>query len=334
MTVVRPRRRARTLLDVLGIADPRKLDAGPAVGAARTQGRQWMRFPVGTFTDTGEVAELDLQEGSQRGMGMHSLFIGTTGAGKSEGIITEVAAPCLTHSPEVVNIVFSDFKLKSAAGMMERFPHVVAAVSNLADERHLVGRLYDALDGELDRRGAMIAALDDCPDVTTYNQRRLTDPSLPPIPALWVISDEYNEMFADPIWGRSSAACSAHRARGPLAARVLAAGRPDGGHPESARHPQAAWASPSPRAPAPRRSRGRRSAIRRAAHIAPEGEEGTAYLRVALREPRKFRYFYTSADFVPDGDGSDAGRGSARGRARGSSRGCSPPGRPTTSTAG
>ena len=77
----------------------------------------------------------------------------------------------------------------------------MASVSNLAEETHLVGRLYETLDGELDRRGEMLAALDDCPDVTTYNQRRLQDPSLPPIPALWVITDEYNEVFADPIWG-------------------------------------------------------------------------------------------------------------------------------------
>ena len=96
---------------------------------------------------SGQVVELDLKEGSQQGMNMHSLFVGTTGAGKSEGIITEVTSLALTHSPEVVNVVFTDFKLKSAAGMLERFPHVVATVSNLADERHLVGRMYEALDG-------------------------------------------------------------------------------------------------------------------------------------------------------------------------------------------
>ena len=45
--------------------------------------------------------------------------------------------------------------------------------------------------GELDRRGALCAALPDCPDLTAYNQKRLTDPSLPPVPALFVICDEY-----------------------------------------------------------------------------------------------------------------------------------------------
>src|SRR5262249_7530260 len=43
-----------------------------------------------------------------------------------------------------------------------------------------------------------------------------------------------------------------------------------------------------------------------AAHIASEGEEGTAYLRVALREPRKFRFSYPSADCVPRAQGAGA----------------------------
>ena len=127
--------------------------------ATRAQGPQWMRFPIGVFNDTGEIAELNLREGSQGGMGMHGLFIGTTGAGKTEGLFTEVASACLTHSPDVLNIVFTDFKLRSAAGAIAQFPHCVAAVSNLTEERHLVGRLYDTLDGELDRRGEMLAEL-------------------------------------------------------------------------------------------------------------------------------------------------------------------------------
>lgn len=55
----------------------------------------------------------------------------------------------------------------------------------------------------------MLAALDDCPNVATYNQRRLQDPSLSPIPALWVITDEYNEVFADLVM-------NGHRQHGPI----------------------------------------------------------------------------------------------------------------------
>jgi S-DNA-T family DNA segregation ATPase FtsK/SpoIIIE len=36
-----------------------------------------------------------------------------------------------------------------------------------------------------------------------------------------------------------------------------------------------------------------------AAKIDEKGAEGTAYLRVAQRQPRQFRFFYSSADFVP-----------------------------------
>jgi S-DNA-T family DNA segregation ATPase FtsK/SpoIIIE len=296
----------RNLLDVLGIDDPRHLDTDRLWAARRAQGAQWMRFPVGLYADTGEVAELNLREGSQGGMGMHGLFIGTTGAGKSEGLITEVAAACLTHSPEVLNIVFTDFKLRSAAGMIGRFPHVVAAVSNLAEEGHLVGRLYDTLDGELDRRGEMLAALDDCPDVTTYNQRRLADPSLPPIPALWVITDEYNEVFADPIWGPKFRRLYLRIARVGRSLHVFLKLVGQTKDTQNLRDiTKLLGYSIAARTGTEEESRAG-IGDSRAAHIAPVGEEGTAYLRVALREPRRFRYFFSSAEWVAPTDAGPA----------------------------
>ena len=304
----------RTLLDVFGIGDPRHLDTDRLWAATRAaQGPQYMRFPIGLYADTGETAELNLREGSQGGMGMHGLFIGTTGAGKSEGQITEVAAACLTHSPEVLNIVFTDFKLKSAAGTIGRFPHVVASVSNLAEESHLVGRLYDTLDGELDRRGEMLATLDDCPDVTTYNQRRLLDPSLPPIPALWVIVDEYNEVFSDPIYGPKFRRLYLRIARVGRSLHVFLKLVGQTKDSQNLRDiTKLLGYSIAARTGDEEQSR---AAIgdTRAAHIPETGAEGTAYLRVALREPRKFRYFFSSADFVAPVD--DAGPAEAPRRA-------------------
>ncbi|WP_241777317.1 type VII secretion protein EccCa [Mycobacterium intracellulare] len=305
----------RSLHDVLGIADPRHLDTDRLWAGTRAYGAQWMRFPIGLYCDTGEVAELNLREGSQGGMGMHGLFIGNTGAGKTEGLITSVAAACLTHSPAVLNIVFTDFKLKSAAGTIGRFPHTVASVSNLAEESHLVGRLYDTLDGELDRRGEMLAALDDCPDVTTYNQRRLLDPSLPPIPALWVITDEYNEVFADPIWGPKFRRLYLRIAR---VGRSLHVFLNLVGQTKDAQNlrdiTKLLGYSIAARTGTEEESQ---AAIgdKRAAHIAL-GEEGTAYLRVALREPRRFRYFYSSADFVPSASASEDSEAPRRGGAQ------------------
>lgn len=295
----------RNLLDVLGIRDPRNFDVDRLWAPRMTQGPAWMRFPVG-LDESGQVVELDLKEGSQRGMGMHSLFIGTTGAGKSEGIITEVSSLAATHSPEVVNVIFSDFKLKSAAGTLEKFPHVVAAVSNLADERHLVGRMYDALDGELDRRGAAVAALEGCQDLNDYNRHRLTDPSLPPIPVLWVICDEYNEMLADPIWGpkfrklfwRIGRLGRAYHIFLQLVGQVV-----DTQNLRDVRKVLGfTIAGRTSREEDSREAIG--STI--AAHVPEEGAEGTAYLRVAMRQPREFKFFYSSARYVPKAIAADS----------------------------
>lgn len=287
----------RTLFDALGIGDPQRMDLDRLWAPRRTQGRDWLRFPVGV-DPSGQVVEFDLKEGSQQGMGMHSLFVGTTGAGKSEGIITEVASLALTHSPEVVNVVFTDFKLKSAAGVLERFPHVVASVSNLADERHLVGRMYEALDGELDRRGALCAALPDCPDLTAYNQRRLIDPSLPPVPALFIICDEYPELLSDEQWGPKYQE---------LFWRIVRLGRAYhmflqlvGQTVDTQKLRNVRKLLGFTIAARTGREEDSREAIgtKVAAHLPETGAEGTAYLRVAQRQPREYRFFFSSAPYV------------------------------------
>ncbi|MBV8927929.1 MAG: type VII secretion protein EccCb, partial [Mycobacteriaceae bacterium] len=288
----------RTLLDVLNIHDPRRLDVDRLWAARRTQGREWMRFPIGA-DPAGQVVDLDLKEGSQGGMNMHSILIGTTGAGKSEAIITEVTSLALTHSPEVVNVVFSDFKLKSAAGVLERFPHVVACVSNLSADQHLVGRMYQALDGELNRRGELCASLQDCPDLNVYNQLRLSDPSLPPVPALLIICDEYQEMLGHPTWGPMYK---------DLFWRIVRLGRAYhmflqlvGQTVDLQKLRDVRKLFGFTIAMRTGREEDSRDAIDVpiAAHLPERGAEGTAFLKVAQLAPREFRTFYSSREFVP-----------------------------------
>lgn len=301
----------RTLLDALGIDDPRRLDVDRLWAPTRfpgPQSSQWMRFPIGVFTDTGEIAYLNLREGSQGGMGMHGLFVGTTGAGKTEGLITEVASACLTHAPDVLNIVFTDFKLRSAAGWLEQFPHVVAAVSNLAEEQHLVGRLYETLDGELDRRGKMLTEVpgEPCVDVTEYNQRRQIDPNLPAIPALWVITDEYNEVFADPIWGPKFRKLYLRIARQGRSLHVFLKLVGQEKDTQNLRKTDAKLGYVQ--AGRMGNEEEARTAIQdvRPAHIPESGFEGTCYLRVAMGQPREFRFFYSSAEWTPRAAGSES----------------------------
>ena len=287
---------ARDLLEVLGIRDARKLDVDRLWSARRTQNRLWMRFPIG-LDPTGEVVELDLKETSQYGMGMHSVLIGFSGSGKSETIITEVTSLALTHSPETVNVAFLDWKMKSAGIVLERFPHVVASVSNLGDEMHLVERMLEALEGELDRRGALCAATN-CKDLNVYNEKRMVDPSLEPVPGLVVIIDEYQELFGSELGSKFIDLCW----------RIVRQGR--------SMHvflQLAGQTVDSHRLMKIRSLIGFFMALRTgteedsreaigssiAAHLPEKGKEGTGYLREGQRPPREFRAFYSSPPFVP-----------------------------------
>ena len=300
----------RDLLEVLGIRDARKLDVDRLWSARRTQNRLWMRFPIG-LDPTGEVVELDLKETSQYGMGMHSVLIGFSGSGKSETIITEVTSLALTHSPETVNVAFLDWKMKSAGIVLERFPHVVASVSNLGDEMHLVERMLEALEGELDRRGALCAATN-CKDLNVYNEKRMVDPSLEPVPGLVVIIDEYQELFRSELGTEFVDLCW----------RIVRQGR--------SMHvflQLAGQTVDSHRLMKIRSLIGFFMALRTgteedsreaigssiAAHLPEKGKEGTGYLREGMRAPREFRAFYTSPPFVPPPEDGGPAHGGCRG---------------------
>ncbi|MGH3676758.1 MAG: type VII secretion protein EccCb [Mycobacterium sp.] len=287
---------ARDLLEVLGIRDARKLDVDRLWSARRTQNRLWMRFPIG-LDPAGEVVELDLKETSQYGMGMHSVLIGFSGSGKSETIITEVTSLALTHSPETVNVAFLDWKMKSAGIVLERFPHVVASVSNLGDEMHLVERMLEALEGELDRRGALCAATN-CKDLNVYNEKRMIDPSLEPVPGLVVIIDEYQELFGSELGSKFIDLCwrIVRQGRSLHVFLQLAGQTVDVHRLQKIRSLIGFFMSLRTGT-----EEDSREAIGSsiAAHLPEKGKEGTGYLREGQRPPREFRAFYSSPPFVP-----------------------------------
>ena len=287
---------ARDLLEVLGIRDARKLDVDRLWSARRTQNRLWMRFPIG-LDPTGEVVELDLKETSQYGMGMHSVLIGFSGSGKSETIITEVTSLALTHSPETVNVAFLDWKMKSAGIVLERFPHVVASVSNLGDEMHLVERMLEALEGELDRRGALCAATN-CKDLNVYNEKRMVDPSLEPVPGLVVIIDEYQELFRSELGTQFVDLCWRIVRQGrSMHVFLQLAGQTVDAHRLMKIRSLIGFFMALRTGTEEDSREAIGSSI--AAHLPEKGKEGTGYLREGQRPPREFRAFYSSPPFVP-----------------------------------
>lgn len=187
-------RRGRTLLDVLGVDDARVLDTERLWASRWSPGRDFWRFPVG-LDEAGDVVYMDLKQSADDGYNGSGTIIGTTGSGKSVTLLTVLESLLLTHSPQVASAAFFDLKAKSIGQIAERSPNVIAAVSNLGEERHLIRRMHLALEGFVERRKAACVAAG-CVDMNDYNERIARGADLPRLPALLVIVDEFNELPA------------------------------------------------------------------------------------------------------------------------------------------
>jgi DNA segregation ATPase FtsK/SpoIIIE, S-DNA-T family len=182
-----------TLATLLGIANPLALDIAALWRPRPPRGR--LRVPIGSDAD-GTPVELDIKEAAQGGMGPHGLVIGATGSGKSELLRTLVLGLALTHPSEALNFVLVDFKGGATFLGLERLSHVSAVITNLADELPLVDRMRDALNGELVRRQELLRAAGNYASLRDYTRAREEGASLPPVPTLFVVIDEFSELLS------------------------------------------------------------------------------------------------------------------------------------------
>ncbi|WLP91629.1 type VII secretion protein EccCa [Gordonia sp. NB41Y] len=178
---------------LLGIDDMASFD--PAVHWRGRTGRDRLRVPIG-FTPAGTAVELDIKESAHGGTGPHGLCIGATGSGKSEFLRTLVVGMLATHSPAELNLVLVDFKGGATFLGLDQSPHVAAVITNLEQELAMVDRMKDALSGELNRRQELLRAAGNFANVTEYEQARRAGATLAPLPALFVIVDEFSELLA------------------------------------------------------------------------------------------------------------------------------------------
>jgi S-DNA-T family DNA segregation ATPase FtsK/SpoIIIE len=181
------------LTSLLGIADLNVMD--PTTFRAGRTARQRLRVPIG-MTNAGRVIELDLKESAEDGMGPHGLLIGATGSGKSELLRTLVLALAATHPSEQLNFVLVDFKGGAAFLGFEQLPHTSAIITNLAEELELVDRMQDALAGEMNRRQEHLRAAGNYASRRDYEQARADGVPLEPMPALFIVVDEFSEMLS------------------------------------------------------------------------------------------------------------------------------------------
>lgn len=180
------------LVDLLGLESAAALD--PAAAAARRPRRASLRVPIGVGAD-GEVVELDLKQAAEDGMGPHGILVGATGSGKSELLRSAVAGLAVTHAPEDLAFVLVDYKGGAAFAELARLPHVAGLITNLQSDLSLVDRMHAALQGEQQRRQAVLREAGNLDDVVAYRARRDADPGLAPLPDLLVVVDEFAELL-------------------------------------------------------------------------------------------------------------------------------------------
>ncbi|MDT5093859.1 MAG: segregation ATPase FtsK/SpoIIIE, family [Mycobacterium sp.] len=178
---------------MLGVDDPGSLNTARAWQPRGPHDR--LRVPVGARAD-GSCVELDLKESAENGMGPHGLCVGATGSGKSEFLRTLALGLIATHPPDTLNLVLVDFKGGATFAGFERARHVAALITNLSTEAHLVARMRDALAGEMNRRQELLRESGRFASVADYQKAREADSSLPPLPALLVIVDEFSELLS------------------------------------------------------------------------------------------------------------------------------------------
>ena len=181
------------LMNLLKISDAAEI-VPEQVWRRRTP-RERLRVPIG-YTPNGLPLELDIKESAESGMGPHGLCIGATGSGKSEFLRTLVLSMITSHSPDALNLVLVDFKGGATFLGLEGVPHIAAIITNLEDELILVDRMRDALAGELNRRQELLRSAGNFPNVTEYERARANGAELDPLPALFIIVDEFSELLS------------------------------------------------------------------------------------------------------------------------------------------
>jgi len=174
------------LLDLLGLGEEGELSPGEV--AAR-----WMKRPSSTTAVIGSGYDGPVGVDLVRD-GPHTLIAGTTGSGKSELLQTLVASLAVANRPDELTFLLIDYKGGSAFKDCVRLPHTLGMVTDL--DGHLVNRALASLAAELRRRERLLAT-HNCKDHPDYQTARRRNPTLPPLPRLVLVIDEFASLVRE-----------------------------------------------------------------------------------------------------------------------------------------
>ncbi len=158
------------------------------------ENQEWLRAPLGLISSR-EVREM-IFSAKADGDGVHGMVAGTTGSGKSELILTLIAALAVKYDPRIINFVLVDFKGGAAFEPFKRLPHCVDIATNL--QGNAVERIFIAMKAELDRRAKLLAD-GRVGDLVEYRKKVIPrlkkgDDLPDTFPHLFIIVDEFAEM--------------------------------------------------------------------------------------------------------------------------------------------
>ncbi|MFH5823997.1 FtsK/SpoIIIE domain-containing protein [Georgenia sp. AZ-5] len=164
---------------------PGRVRLAELLGATDDLGRRWaaagpgLSAPLGA--DANGAVELDLAAA-----GPHALVAGTTGAGKSELLLSWLLALAVRYSPAALQLVLVDYKGGATFGALAALPHTAGVLTDL--DPAATARALASLRAELRRRERLLAGAG-ARDLDAY---RLAGHD--GLPRLLVVVDEYRTL--------------------------------------------------------------------------------------------------------------------------------------------
>ncbi|MCY4425258.1 MAG: FtsK/SpoIIIE domain-containing protein [Acidimicrobiaceae bacterium] len=144
------------------------------------------RVRVGGLGD--HITEIDIMKD-----GPHGLVGGTTRSGKTEFLKSLIVSLAAANHPDDLSIVIVDFKGGVDHELSARLPHVIDLSTNHDVDSFV--RTVQLIEAEMRRRQEEFKKVG-APNHDAYRAARRARPSVPPIPRLLVIVDEFSELLS------------------------------------------------------------------------------------------------------------------------------------------